>query len=129
MARKKSDRPTDAELAILNILWDKGPCTVQQVHDIFNKRGNTGYTTALKFLQIMDGKGLVSCDKRKKAHVYKAKLRKEPTQKKLVKDLVSRAFGGAAHTLAMQALSTGRASKKELTEIRQLLDKLEGRRK
>jgi BlaI family transcriptional regulator, penicillinase repressor len=115
-------RPTDAELAILRVLWERGPCTVRQVHDVLLRDRPTAYTTALKLLQIMAEKGLVSRDERERTHVYQPKMTEDQTQRQLVRDLLDRAFGGSSSKLVMQALATRRASAEELGEIRRLLD-------
>jgi predicted transcriptional regulator len=118
----KPPRPTDAELAILRILWQRGACTVRQVHDELSRDRPSAYTTALKMLQIMTEKGLVRRDDSERTHVYQAKLTEEQTQRQLVRDLVDRAFGGSASKLVMQVLSTRRATQEELVEIRRLID-------
>ncbi len=115
-------RPTDAELAILRVLWDRGPSTVRQVHGVLERDRPTGYTTVLKLLQIMIEKGLVLRDESERTHVYRARLSEQQTQRQLVRDLVDRAFDGSAAKLVMQALATKRASREELDEIRRLLD-------
>ncbi len=125
MVRKPSQHPTDAELAILQVLWTRGGCTVRDVHDVLEPTAGVGYTTVLKFLQIMTEKGLVRRDESRRAHVYEASLSREQTQRGLVGDLLSRAFEGSAARLAMQALDSGRASPQEIAEIRQLLDSIE----
>jgi BlaI family penicillinase repressor len=126
MAKKKLlPRPTEAELAILRVLWVRGPSTVRDVQEALEAERGTGYTTALKLLQIMIEKGLVRRDDRQRTHVYEAVLPAEATQRQLVGDLLDRAFGGSARQLVMQALSAERASKADLAEIRKLLDQLE----
>jgi len=125
MARQVLPRPTDGELEILRVLWREGPCTVRQVQQTLARRRPTGYTTVLKLLQIMTEKGLVLRDATQRTHVYRPRLSEDQTQRQLVKDLVERAFGGSAQQLMMQALAAGKASAKELAEIRQLLDDLE----
>jgi predicted transcriptional regulator len=124
MARTRTaPRPTDAELAILRVLWERGPSTVRQVHDILVSRvGPTAYTTALKLLQIMTEKGLVRRDDSDRTHVYQARLSEEQTQRQLVRDLLERAFGGSASKLVMQALNAKRATPEELGEIRKLIE-------
>jgi predicted transcriptional regulator len=122
MTRSPAPRPTDAELAILRILWDRGPSTVRQVHDILGLERQAAYTTALKLLQIMTEKGLVERDERDRTHIYRARLSEETTQRQLVRDLADRAFGGSASKLVMQALATKRASADELREIRKAID-------
>lgn len=122
-------RPTDAELAILRILWQRGPSTVRQVHEVLASRDRpTAYTTALKLLQIMTDKGLVRRDESDRTHVYHARLSEDQTQRQLVRDLLDRAFGGSATKLVMQALNARRATPEELGEIRRLIDaRREGR--
>jgi predicted transcriptional regulator len=118
----RTPRPTDGELAILRVLWDRGPSTVRQVHDILSRERPTAYTTALKLLQIMTDKGLVRRDEADRTHIYHSRLSEEQTQRQLVRDLLDRAFGGSSSKLVMQALASKRASAEELTEIRRLLD-------
>ncbi len=129
MSPSPPPRPTDAELEILRVLWERGPSTVRQVHDAIGAARDTGYTTVLKLLQIMAEKGLVDRDQSQRSHVYRARYAEEETQRQLVQDLLARAFGGSAEKLVMQALSAKRASKAELDEIRRLLDKMKGERK
>jgi predicted transcriptional regulator len=122
MSRVNAPRPTDAELAILRILWERGPSTVRQVHDILAHDRQAAYTTALKLLQIMTEKGLVERDERDRTHIYRARLSEETTQRQLVRDLLDRAFGGSSGKLVMQALATKRASAEELKDIRKAID-------
>jgi predicted transcriptional regulator len=122
MNRNPAPRPTDAELAILRILWERGPSTVRQVHDILGQERTAAYTTALKLLQIMTEKGLVERDERDRTHIYRARLSEETTQRQLVRDLLDRAFGGSSMKLVMQALATKRASNEELRDIRKAID-------
>lgn len=122
MTRSTAPRPTDAELAILRILWDRGPSTVRQVHDVLALERQAAYTTALKLLQIMTEKGLVDRDERDRTHIYRARLSEETTQRQLVRDLLDRAFGGSSSKLVMQALATRRASAEELRDIRKAID-------
>jgi BlaI family transcriptional regulator, penicillinase repressor len=118
-------RPTEAELAILRVLWDHGPSTVRQVREILNRERPTGYTTALKLLQIMAVKGLVVRDESARSHVYRPRHSADSTQRQLVRDLLDRAFGGARTKLVLQALSGTRATPEELAEIRGLIERLE----
>lgn len=115
--------PTDAELDILAVLWRTGPATVREVHQALGK--DSGYTTTLKQMQLMTEKGLLTRSERFRAHVYEAGLPKEQTQKQIATDLLRRAFEGSAASLVMGALSAQPASRKELQEIRQMLDELE----
>jgi predicted transcriptional regulator len=117
--------PTDAELAILTVLWQRGPSTVRDVHDALSASQGSGYTTVLKLLQIMTEKGLVVRDESQRAHVYAAKLSERRTQRQLLGDLADRAFGGSSARLALRALSERPASSQELRDIRALLDQLE----
>jgi predicted transcriptional regulator len=117
----KPPKPTEAELAILRVLWQRGPSTVRQVHSALNAVKKTGYTTVLKFMQIMTEKGLVSRDEKPYAHVYSARLPKEDAQRTLVADLLDRAFEGSVSGLVLRALSTEKATPEELSEIRKLL--------
>ena len=124
MARRKSPRPTDGELAILRILWDKGPSTVRDVNESMSQ--DTGYTTTLKLMQIMTEKGLLVRDESTFKHVYRPALSEEKAQKLLVGDLLDRAFSGSAEKLVMRALSAKKVSSKELARIRKMLDEFEG---
>jgi predicted transcriptional regulator len=121
-------RPTDAELAILRVLWEQGPSTVRQVHETLGRRQSIGYTTALKLLQIMTEKGLVVRDETQRAHLYRPRLSPDETQDQLVSDLMERAFGGSAAKLVQRALSSKPARPEELAEVRKLLDDLAGER-
>jgi predicted transcriptional regulator len=119
----KSDlpKPTDAELAILRVLWEQGPSTVRQVHDVLAAERDFVYTTTLKLLQIMTEKGLTEREELGRIHIYKARESEEATQRRLVGDLLARAFGGSATKLVMQALASKPASESEVREIRRLL--------
>jgi BlaI family penicillinase repressor len=122
MSRHVTPRPTDAELAILRVLWSRRPSTVRQVHEVLGRERPTGYTTILKLMQIMTEKGLVRRDATDRSHIYHARLTEEQTQRQLVRDLLDRAFGGSSSKLVMQALAAKRASPEELWEIRRLID-------
>ena len=119
-------RPTDAELAILRVLWERGPSTVRQVFEVLSAERELGYTTVLKMLQIMHDKGLVQRDVTDRIHVFTASQSQVLTQQGLLDDLLDKAFGGSSLSLVMQALATRRASREELAEIRKLLDQAEG---
>jgi BlaI family transcriptional regulator, penicillinase repressor len=119
-------RPTDAELSILRVLWERGPSTVREVHDALSTTQATGYTTILKLMQIMTEKELVVRDESQRAHVYETRHSEQRTQRQILADVVERAFGGSPAKLVMQALSGRKASPAEINEIRELLDKLEG---
>ena len=122
-------QPTPAELSILRVLWRRGKSTVRDVQEELNRgRADSeaaGYTTVLKLMQIMTDKDLVRRDESQRTHVYEARASEEHTQRRLVKDLLDRAFGGSAQKLVLQALSAKKASPQEIAEIRSLLDELE----
>jgi predicted transcriptional regulator len=126
----KAARPTRSELAILQVLWEQGPATVRQVHEVLETtRGEkgTGYTTTLKLMQIMAEKGLVTRDESSRTHIYAARMPQQQTQRQLVGDLIAKAFGGSSAKLVMHALSTHPASKEELAEIRRLIEQEKGK--
>lgn len=114
-------RPTDAELAILRVIWAEGPSTVRQIRDLLHRQRPSLYTTVLKMLQIMTAKGLVQREARGRVHVYTATVSEQRTQRQLVRDLLDRAFGGSASQLVMQALATTRASAAEMKQVERLL--------
>jgi predicted transcriptional regulator len=122
-------RPTDAELEILRIIWSRGPSTVREVFDEMAKARNAGYTTVLKFMQIMMEKGLLKRTEAHRVHTYEATVPQEQTQRQLVRDLADRAFGGSPSSLVMQALAAKPASREDLAQIRQMLDEYERRGK
>lgn len=126
--KRNSDKaiplPTEAELSILNVLWSVGPSTVREVHNALSDK-QIGYTTALKQMQVMADKGLLSRSERYRSHIYEARLPKEQTQRQLAKNLLQRAFEGSTRNLVLGALSSQRVSPKELAEIRQMLDEFE----
>ncbi len=124
MARSRLPRPTDAELAILRVLWKRGPSTVRAVHDVLSEGRSSAYTTTAKVLQVMLDKGLVTREEWGRVHRYAAASPEEETQRQLVEDLVDRAFGGSAATLMMRALSAKRADRRELAAIRKLLEQI-----
>lgn len=126
-ASKPIPKPTEGELSILAVLWDRGPSTVRQVFEVLSAERDLGYTTVLKMLQIMQEKGLVERDETERTHVYRAGEAAELTQAHLVDDLMERAFGGSAMKLVMHALASKKATKEELAEIRKLLEVKHGR--
>lgn len=119
-------RPTNAELEILTVLWSIGPATVRDVYGVIGRRRTAQYSTVLKFMQIMTEKGLVRRDEKQRAHVYSAAKSREWTQRQLAGDLLERAFSGSAKALLVGALSARKASKKELAELRALIDRYAG---
>lgn len=116
-------KPTESELEILQILWEKKECTVREVHETLAKK-DAGYTTTLKLMQIMHEKGLVERDTTAKTHIYKALLNQEKTQQQLVNKMIDNVFNGSAARLVMQALGNQSASKEEIDLIKEYLDKL-----
>jgi len=118
-------RPTDGELEILAVLWQRGPSTVRDVHEAVARRKTTQYTTVLKLLQIIAEKRLLRRDERQRAHIYEAFRPREWTQRQLAADLLQRAFGGSAKSLILGALSARKASPEELAEIRGLIEEYE----
>ena len=125
----KLPRPTEGELAILRVLWEGGPATVREILHTLNQTKPTGYTTALKLLQIMTAKGMVVRNEDARAHVYVARQPAESTKRQLVSDLVQRAFAGSASQLMMHALSGKKTSRTEIEEIRRMLDEHERKTK
>jgi predicted transcriptional regulator len=147
MARKKTTGPTDGELAILSVLWERGPSTVRDVYEAVHQDVETGYTTTLKLMQIMvekgllvredDGRGRVAgvpparrrrdaFDTNPRRHIYRPTLSEEKTQNQLVQNLLDRVFAGSAEKLVMRALSAKKVSPKELKRIREMIDEMEG---
>lgn len=125
MARGKTNGPTEKELAILKVLWAKGPCTVRQVNDQINTEKETGYTTTLKLMQIMADKGLLVRNESAFKHVYKPAVSAESTEKQIVGDVLDKVFSGSAERMVMRAITSKRMSAEELKNIRRLLDKME----
>ncbi len=129
MKKSIPPKPTDAELAVLRVLWNRGRSTVREVWEQLGATQQTGYTTVLKTLQIMLAKGLVQRDEADRSHVYRPAIGQEQTQRQLVSHLLERVFAGSARKLVMQALSVKKASPAELAAIRELLDEMEGGRR
>ncbi len=124
MTNSKPLKPTESELEILQVLWEKGAATVRQVHEVLSVYKESGYTTTLKLLQIMHEKGIVTRDDSNKTHIYQPNVDKEKTQQHLVDKMVNSLFGGSASQLVMQALGNAQTSKEELDEIQKLLNNL-----
>jgi len=124
MGTFKNIKPTESELEILQVLWDKNSATVREVHEEMSKVKECGYTTTLKLMQIMFEKGLVKRDDSNKTHIYQPNVSKDKTQKQMVGKMVTSLFGGSASQLVMQALVSQTTSKEELDEIQKLLDNL-----
>jgi BlaI family penicillinase repressor len=124
MSSMNQIKPTESEVEILRVLWDKGTATVREVHDVLSLHKEAGYTTTLKLLQIMFEKGLVTRDDSSKTHIYKANVSKENTQQQFMGKMIHSLFGGSSTQLVMQALGNHSATKEELDEIQQLLNQL-----
>ena len=122
----KHHRPTKVELSILQVLWEKGPGSVREIQARLSVTKETGYTTALKMLQIMTEKNLVERDETVRPQIYRARFSQEKTQKQLLHDLLQRAFGGSVKALVMQAISGRKSSPEDLEAIEKLLDRFEG---
>ncbi|MCI4667537.1 MAG: BlaI/MecI/CopY family transcriptional regulator [Bacteroidia bacterium] len=121
----QTQKPTEAELEILKVLWQSGPSTVRFVHEELAKHREVGYTTTLKQMQIMHDRKMLSRKKMGKTHIYTAQVSEKETQKQMLDKLVDTAFQGSAMKLVMQALGNGKTSSEELKEIRKFLDQLE----
>ncbi len=124
MIEQKNIKPTESELEILRVLWDKKKATVREVHEELSQYKDCGYTTTLKLMQIMHEKGIVRRDDSSKTHIYESIVSKEKTQKQLVDKMVNSLFDGSATQLVMQALGNNSPSSDELNAIQQLLDNL-----
>ena len=120
----KKLKPTESELEILQILWEKEQATVREVHEELSKTKDSGYTTTLKLLQIMFEKGIVTRDDSNKTHIYTAAVSKQKTQKQLLDKMINTLFAGSSTQLVLQALGNQKASKDELDEIQKYLDNL-----
>ena len=121
-----SFKPTESELEILSVLWNKGPSTVREVNDEMNRTKNVGYTTTLKLMQIMTEKGMVARTMEGRTHTYHALARQEDAQVRMLDRILETAFGGSASKLVLQALGSHKTSDEELREIKDLIEKLEG---
>lgn len=124
MADTKTTKPTESELDILRILWDKETATVRDVHEILSLHKDSGYTTTLKLMQIMYEKGIVTRDDSSKVHIYKAAISEKNTQQQFLGKMIDTLFGGSSTKLVMQALGNHKASKQELQEIELLITQL-----
>ena len=117
--------PTASELAILQLLWDNGPLTVRQVHDTVAEEREVGYTTTLKTMQVMFERGFLTREPQGRGHIYAAAIAKEDTQDKLLDNFLDRAFGGSVKGLVMRALGNRKTSRKDIQELKALIDRLE----
>jgi BlaI family transcriptional regulator, penicillinase repressor len=125
MKQDGKNNPTPSELGILQVLWSRGPSTVREIHEVLAREKDVGYTSTLKFLQIMTAKGLVTRTEDQRAHVYSAQQPAEKTKQQFAADVLKRVFHGSASQLMQHALSGRRGSKKEIEELRRLLDEYE----
>lgn len=126
MPDKFLSKPTDAELEILQVLWENGPSSVRFVNDELSERRDVGYTTTLKLMQIMFEKGLVTRNTDARSHIYEAAIDKDETQRTLLDNFVDNVFSGSAMNLVMSALGSHQASKEELDQIKALIERIEG---
>ena len=127
MPRLPSDQPTPVEMQILRILWDLGPSPVREIHQRLESAKGTNYSTTVKMLAVMLQKGLVKRDEKARPHVYRPAVTRAKTGKRMLDDLIEKVYDGSAMSLVLQALSSGKATKKELDEVRRILDQMEGR--
>lgn len=127
MARQASNQPTDVELQILRILWDSGPSIARQIHDSLQASKRTTYSTTVKMLSVMLGKGLVKREDDASPQIYRAAVSRDSAGKRIVKNLVEKVYDGAAMHLVLHALKGATASKEELAEVRRLLDEMEAK--
>jgi BlaI family transcriptional regulator, penicillinase repressor len=125
MMNLKSSKPTESEMEILQILWEEGPSTVREVHEILSDTKESGYTTTLKLMQIMYDKGLLTRNDESKTHIYSALVKKESVQKQAVGNMIKGLFKGSSAKLVMHALGNHRASREEISEIKKYLDEIE----
>ncbi|MFC2098307.1 BlaI/MecI/CopY family transcriptional regulator [Bacteroidota bacterium] len=125
MASDLPSKPTNSELEILSIIWQYGPSSVRFINDELNKHKKVGYTTTLKLMQIMNGKGLLEREEKGRMHIYRAAIKEEETQKQLLDKFVETAFGGSAMQLVMQALGKNTTTPEELRELKKLIEKIE----
>jgi predicted transcriptional regulator len=121
----KQSKPTESEMEILQVLWEQGPSTVRDVHEILSEKIESGYTTTLKLMQIMNEKGLLTRNDEAKSHVYSAAVKKQSIQKQVVSKMIEGLFKGSSANLVMHALGNHRASKEEIREIKKYLDEIE----
>ncbi|HEY3927285.1 MAG TPA: BlaI/MecI/CopY family transcriptional regulator [Candidatus Koribacter sp.] len=127
--RENGIRPTRFELAILRVLWDRGPLSVRDIQGTLNQSKETGYTTVLKMVQLMTGKGLLARDETVRPQLYRARLPQEQTQRGLLRDFIERAYGGSVRSLVLHALSTRKTSRQDLKAIEELLNSVEEQEK
>lgn len=127
MPRPASVHPTEVELQILRILWELGPSPVREIHARLEAEKGTNYSTTVKMLSVMLQKGLVKRDENARPHVYRAALSREKAGRRFLRDLIEKVYDGSASSLVLQALSSGKATKAELAQVRRVLDQMEGK--
>src|SRR5262245_59481451 len=127
MPRPAPQHPTDVELQILNILWERGPSPVRDIHAQLGAEKGTSYSTTVKMLAVMLQKWLIKRNENAQPHVYRAVLTRETAGRRMVRSLIEKIYEGSASSLVLQALSSEKATKEELAEIRRLLDEMEGK--
>jgi BlaI family transcriptional regulator, penicillinase repressor len=127
MPRPTSAQPTEVEMQILRILWELGPSPVREIHKRLEAAKGTNYSTTVKMLAVMLQKGLVRRDENAQPHVYRPALTRAKTGKRMLDDLIEKVYQGSAMSLVLQALSSGKATKEELGEVRRMLDQMEGK--
>lgn len=127
MARPASNVPTEVELQILRIFWELGPSPVREIHNRLNAEKGTNYSTTVKMLGVMLQKGLLKRDESAQPHIYRAVLTRQKAGKQMMRDLIDKVYEGSSLSLVLQALSSGKASKADLAEVRRLLDEMEGK--
>ena len=126
MEKQRAVKPTEAELEILQVLWENGPSTVRFVNERLNRKKRVGYTTPLKIMQIMTDKNLVRRNEDSRSHIYRAMIEREETQSILLDRFLQNTFGGSAMKLVVQALGNHKPSKDELEQIKEFIKQLEG---
>ena len=127
MPRPASSQPTDVELQILRVIWDRGPCGVGEIHENLHHAKGTNYSTTVKMLSVMLAKGLVKRNESQRPHIYRAVWTRERTGKSLLKDLTNKVYAGSVSSLVLQALSSSKASEEDIEQIRTILDQMEQR--
>jgi BlaI family transcriptional regulator, penicillinase repressor len=125
MTNSKFSKPTESEMEILQVLWESGSSTVREVHDVLSETKDSGYTTTLKLMQIMNEKGLLNRNDEAKTHIYSPTIKKESVQKQVVSKMINGLFKGSPAKLVMHALGNHHASKEEIQEIKKYLDQME----
>lgn len=125
--KKKKQDPTESELQILQILWQKGPSSVRQVNELLNEKREVGYTTTLKIMQIMTDKGLVTRNTESRTHIYHSAVQEQETQSSLLQDFIAKTYRGSAMSLVMQALGNEKASPEEIAELKKMINQLENK--